>query len=54
MTTTLFLLRAKQIGYTLDELAVMERGILMDIITEASNDSYNFRELAGQDDFDKF
>lgn len=54
MSTALFLLRAKQYGFTLEELALMDRGVVYDIMTEASNDEVKYRELATQEDFDKF
>lgn len=54
MSTALFLLRAKQYGYTVEELALMDRGLLYDIMTEAANDEIKYRQLASQEDFDKF
>lgn len=41
-TTPLFILRAKQAGLTLDELGTMSFGFVMDIMTELSNDSYQY------------
>lgn len=54
MSTALFLLRAKQYGYSIEELSVMERGVLYDIMTEAANDEIKYKQLASQEDFDRF
>lgn len=54
MTTALFLLRAIQIGLSQDDLDSLETGTVIDLMTEAENDNCEYRELASQDDFDKF
>lgn len=54
MTTALFVLRAIQAGLSLNDLDSLEYGVVVDIITEASNDSAEYRQLATQEDFDKF
>lgn len=54
MTTALFLLRAIQIGLSQDDLDSLETGTVIDLMTEAENDKCEYRELASQDDFDKF
>lgn len=54
MTTALFVLRAVQLGLSLDDLDGMEYGTVIDIMTEAANDNCEYKELASQDDFDKF
>lgn len=54
MTTALFVLRAVQMGLTLDDLDGMEYGTVIDLMTEAANDNCEYKELASQDDFDKF
>lgn len=41
-TTALFILRVKQAGLTLQELGTMSFGFVMDILTEASNDGYQY------------
>jgi len=35
------------------DLFVLETGQVMDIITEAGNDNYNYQELATQEDMDR-
>lgn len=50
----MFLLRVIQVGLTLNDLDVLEYGEVIDIITEADNDSYNYRQVATQSDFDRF
>lgn len=54
MTTALFLLRVYQNGLTLDDLDELEAGTVFDIMTESANDDCKYRELANQDDFDRF
>lgn len=54
MTLGLFLLRAFQMGLTMDDLDGLEYGIVLDMMTESSNDEYSYRQLATQEDFDRF
>ena len=54
MTTALFVLRAVQLGLSLDDLDGMEYGTVIDLMTEAANDTCEYKQLASQDDFDKF
>lgn len=54
MSTALYTLRAVQIGLHLNELDTLDFGELMDMLTENSNDNYEYKELASQADFDKF
>lgn len=54
MTTALFLLRVYQIGMTQDDLDTLTMGTVFDIMTESSNDDCKYKELANQDDFDRF
>ncbi len=50
----MLVLRAVQIGLTLDDLDGIEYGTLLDMITEAGNDDCEYKELATQEDFDRF
>lgn len=54
MTTALFLLRAIQAGLTFDDLDSLEYGMVLDVLTEAGNDNCEYRQLATQEDFDRF
>ena len=54
MTTALFLLRAFQIGMKLDDLDELEAGTVFDIMTESVNDDFKYKQVASQDDFDRF
>lgn len=54
MTLGLFLLRAFQIGLTLDDLDGLEYGIVVDMMTESSNDGCEYDRIATQEDFDAF
>lgn len=54
MTTALITLRAKQAGFSLDELALMSLGFLYEILTELSNDSFDYPLKAQQSDIDSF
>jgi hypothetical protein len=54
MTTALFLLRSKQIHFTLAELEEIPSGLVLDCFTESANDNYDYQPIATQADFDKF
>lgn len=54
MTTALFLLRVYQIGMKLDDLDDLEAGTVFDIMTEAANDDIMYKQVATQNDFDRF
>ena len=54
MTTALFLLRVYQIGLTMADLDDLEAGTVFDIMTEAVNDEYKYKQVASQSDFDRF
>lgn len=54
MNTALYVLRAKQIGLTLSEMEELDEGFITDMIIESNNDQCEYKELASQEDFDKF
>ena len=54
MTTALFHLRAIQLGLTMRELDMLNHGDVLDMFAESINDQHNWRELATQEDFDRF
>lgn len=54
MTTPLFLLRCLQVGLSLRDLDLLTVGMVNDIFVENMNDDYEYKEVAGQDDFDRF
>ena len=54
MTTALFLLRIYQSGMTLADLDDLELGTVFDIMTEAANDNCEYKQVATQEDFDRF
>ncbi|MDO5018811.1 MAG: hypothetical protein Q4E02_05865 [Lagierella massiliensis] len=54
MTTPLFLLRAVELGLSVIELDLLTIGLVNDMYTEKSNDEWKYKEVATQDDFDKF
>lgn len=54
MTTGVFLLRAVQMGLSMDDLDSLEYGTVVDMMTESGNDDCNYAELATQEDFDRF
>lgn len=41
-------------GITLADLEVLSVGMVFDMFAERQNDSYEYKELATQEDFDKF
>ena len=38
----------------MEDLEELDLGMVYDLFTEKANDSYEWREVATQDDFDKF
>lgn len=50
------MLRAKQIGLTIDEMEILDEGMIFDMIVESANDAEadSYQELATQADFDNF
>ncbi len=54
MNTSLFLLRAIQVGLTISDLDDLEFGQVIDLIVESGNDHEQYAEVATQDDFDAF
>lgn len=54
MTLGLFLLRAVQLGLSLDDLDGLEYGMVVDMMTESSNDECTYDYVATQEDFDRF
>lgn len=54
MTLGLFLLRAVQVGLSIDDLDGLEYGTVLDMLVENGNDSYEYKPVATQEDFDRF
>lgn len=54
MTTALFLLRCTEVGLSMSDLDDLSVGMVNDMFVEKSNDNYEWKELATQEDFDKF
>ena len=55
MTTPLFLLRCVQLGISIRDLDLLTIGLVDDMYAENSNDDYKgYKEVATQEDFDKF
>lgn len=54
MTTALFLLRCVELGLSLNDMDEMSVGLVNDMFTEKSNDNYDWKQLASQEDMDKF
>lgn len=54
MTTALVTLRCAQIGLSISDMENLTLGAVFDIFTEKNNDSFEYKELANQADFDKF
>lgn len=48
------MVRAKQLGLSLFEMDELEEGMIIDMIIESGNDQCEYREIASQEDFDKF
>jgi CheY-specific phosphatase CheX len=54
MNTALFIHSALMAGFSLSDLDEVDYGTVIDVITEISNDSHKYKEVATQEDFDKF
>jgi len=54
MTTALFLLRCCEVGLSMSDLDDITIGMVNDMFIEKSNDSYEWKTIANQDDMDKF
>ena len=54
MNTALFLLRAVELGLSLDDLDKLTIGMILDMQTEKDNDSYDWPVLASQEDMNRF
>lgn len=48
------MVRAKQLGLSIFEMDELEEGMIIDMIIESGNDQCNYKEIASQEDFDKF
>lgn len=54
MNTGLFMLRCKELGFTLTELEQIDFGLVLDMLTEKGNDDHKYPYKANQSDFNKF
>lgn len=55
MTISLFLLRCVQLGVSIRDLDLLTIGLVNDMYAEKSSDDYKgYKEVAIQEDFDKF
>lgn len=54
MTTPLFMLRCIELGVSVRDLELLSIGLVLDIWTERSNDDVKYKQVAGQEEFDKF
>lgn len=54
MSTALFLLRCTEVGLSMADLDELTVGMVNDMFVEKSNDNYDWKEIASQEDFDKF
>lgn len=54
MTVDLYLLRCFQIGLNMADLETLNYGDVIGMIIEAGNDNVEYRQLATQEDFDRF
>lgn len=54
MNTALFLLRCLQVGLCMEDLDRLSIGMVLDIFSEKQNDGLKYKQLATQEDFNKF
>lgn len=53
MNTALYILRVVQLGLSICELEYLDMGTVLDVFTEANNDSYDYPQKATQNDIDR-
>lgn len=53
INTAIFLLRATQIGLSMADLETLSIGIVLDMLIEKQNDSYDYPLIATQADIDR-
>lgn len=54
ITTSLFPLRVVERGLSISDLSLLTIGLVNDMFAEKNNDEYKYKEVATQEDFDKF
>lgn len=54
MTVGLLMLRAKELGLSLEEICLITEGELTDMLIERNNDNYDYPLAPTQADFDRF
>lgn len=54
MTISLYMLRCFQLGLHMADLEALNMGDVIDMMVESANDSAEYRQLATQEDFDRF
>ena len=54
MTTPLFMLRCVQLGISIRDVALLSIGLVNDMFIENGNDDYDYKEVATQEDMDRF
>jgi hypothetical protein len=54
MTTALFLLRCLEVGLSIKDMDELTVGMVNDMFIEKNNDSYEWKEIASQEDMDRF
>lgn len=54
MNTAIYILRALQVGLSIEDIEQLSVGMVYDILTEYGNDSCEYDQKATQADFDKF
>ena len=54
MTTEIFILRCKELGFSMDELDLIDFGFVNDMMVEKYNDQFDYPVKASQEDFDRF
>lgn len=54
LNTAVYLLRAVQMGLSINDLENMDEGIVIDMLVESGNDTADYTEYASQEDMDRF
>lgn len=54
MTTALLLLRCVELGLSMSDIDDLDIGLILDMLTEKSNDTYDYDQLATAEDYENF
>ncbi len=54
MNTAVYLLRAVQMGLSVNDMENLDEGMIIDMLIESVNDTADYNNMASQEDMDRF